>query len=117
MHSKVAGAIQEIDAALFNGDTFDGPEDRAELASYVERWSKELAGLDRQAKLKHCSSAFAPARVRAAGSWADAAGVVHAVNTAGAVAWDPDQPGSYPTTTDASVDCMSCLVARARSCL
>ncbi len=38
-----AKAIQEIDAALFNGDAFDVPAARAELVSYVERWARELA--------------------------------------------------------------------------
>lgn len=49
MHPKVAGAIQEIDAALFNGDTFDDPDDRAELSSYVERWARELKDIECQA--------------------------------------------------------------------
>jgi hypothetical protein len=52
MHPKVAGAIQEIDAALFNGDTFDDLDDRAELVSYVEKWAKELADLERRARLE-----------------------------------------------------------------
>ncbi len=37
-----AKAIQEIDAALFNGDTFDDPAVRAVLSAYVERWAREL---------------------------------------------------------------------------
>lgn len=49
MHPKVAGAIQEIDAALFSGDTFDNPVDRAELASYVARWARELEVLETDA--------------------------------------------------------------------
>jgi hypothetical protein len=37
-----AKAIQEIDAALFNGDTFDDPAVRAVLSAYVDRWAREL---------------------------------------------------------------------------
>lgn len=42
MHPTVARAIQEIDAALYNGDTFEDPDDRAELTAYVEKWAQEL---------------------------------------------------------------------------
>lgn len=105
MHPKVAGAIQEIDAALFNGDTFDDLDDRAELVSYVEKWAKELADLERRARLERLDdesseesktlgeigadfirsqlrrpSPGAPVYVRMDGSWRDDKGVVHAVN-------------------------------------
>ena len=43
MHPSVERAIQEIDAAVFNGDTFEDPEARAELQSYLERWTRRLA--------------------------------------------------------------------------
>lgn len=43
MHPKVAEAIQQIDAAVFNGDTFEVPEHRAELLEYIERWCRQLA--------------------------------------------------------------------------
>jgi hypothetical protein len=43
MHPSVARAIQEIDAAVFNGDTFEEPEARKELQEYIERWSRRLA--------------------------------------------------------------------------
>lgn len=43
MHPRVAQAIQEIDAAVFNGDTFEDPDDRAELLAYVARWTRELS--------------------------------------------------------------------------
>lgn len=42
MHPNVARAIQEIDAAVFNGDTFEEPEARAELLEYIERWRRNL---------------------------------------------------------------------------
>lgn len=41
MHPKVEEAFQQIDAALFNGDTFDSPEDKKHLHDYLTRWLKE----------------------------------------------------------------------------
>lgn len=162
MHPKVAGSIQEIDAALFNGDTFDDPDDREEFARYVERWARELKDLkdraERQARVSALSqtlsseeglqklaaagadfirsqlrrpSPSAPVRIRADGAWRDDGGVVHAVNATwiepdidlgretacGSTAWDPDHPGEYPSAIDAVVDCMTCVVRQARSCL
>lgn len=38
IHPKVEKAIQQIDAVLFSGDTFDDPANRAHLKGYVERW-------------------------------------------------------------------------------
>lgn len=43
MHPNVARAIQEIDAAVFNGDTFEEPEARAELLEYVNSWLRRLS--------------------------------------------------------------------------
>lgn len=43
MHPSVAKAIQEIDAAVMNGDTFENPDARKELLEYIERWKRELA--------------------------------------------------------------------------
>lgn len=104
MHPKVAGAIQEIDAALFNGDTFDDADDRAELTAYVEKWAKELRTADdkmpealdvhkadgwkalSKANADFISaqfrrpSALSSVLVREVGSWKDVTGVVHAVN-------------------------------------
>ena len=42
MHPKVRQAFEEIDAALFNSDAFDEPEDRAVLDGYLQRWQKYL---------------------------------------------------------------------------
>lgn len=163
MHPKVTGAIQEIDAALFNGDTFDDPDDRAELTAYVERWAQELglippeedeedepeeveapvnrssegwkalgaAGADFIRSELRRPSALAPAHVRVDGAWRDDKGVVHEVNAAwvepdidlgretlcGSYSWDPDNPRAYPTVIDEVVDCMTCIVGQARSCL
>lgn len=43
MHPNVIKAIQEIDAAVFSGDTFEDTEARVELKAYLERWTKQLA--------------------------------------------------------------------------
>lgn len=42
IHPAVEEALQQIDAALFNGDTFDDPQDRAYLRGYVERWLRRI---------------------------------------------------------------------------
>lgn len=46
MHSNVNRAIQEIDAAVFNGDAFEDEDARAELLEYLERWRRALGELD-----------------------------------------------------------------------
>lgn len=38
IHPNVERAIQEIDAAVHDGDTFDEPEARAELLAYAKGW-------------------------------------------------------------------------------
>ena len=43
MHPKLAHAIQEIDAAVFNGDVFENPDERAEMIEYLDRWCKRLS--------------------------------------------------------------------------
>jgi hypothetical protein len=43
MHPKVAEAIQQIDAAVLNGDTFENPDDRKEFLVYLESWCKVLS--------------------------------------------------------------------------
>jgi len=56
MHPHVAHAIQEIDAALFNGDTFDDPDMRDELLEYIARWTRQLmpaAVRDRVSQVLH----------------------------------------------------------------
>jgi hypothetical protein len=45
MHPKIEDALQQIDAALFNGDTFDDEENRAALQEYVDRWQRKLREL------------------------------------------------------------------------
>lgn len=47
MHSKLADAIQQIDAAVFNGDSFDEHDARNELLEYLARWKKRLVGVRR----------------------------------------------------------------------
>ena len=42
MHPKIEAAIEEIDAAVMNGDTFEDVEAREELLEVIERWRREL---------------------------------------------------------------------------
>lgn len=51
MHPKVAQAIQEIDSAIFNGDTFEDPDDRAELLAHIARWTRELSAVERRGEI------------------------------------------------------------------
>lgn len=47
MHQAVAIAFDEIDAAIFSGDTFStSRRDLNELRDYLDRWSRALAGLE-----------------------------------------------------------------------
>lgn len=41
MHPRVAEAFEQIDAALFNGDTFDDPENEKHLFEYLGRWLRK----------------------------------------------------------------------------
>lgn len=42
MHPKVAQAIEEIDAAIFSGDTFCTVDSALELFNTLLRWQREL---------------------------------------------------------------------------
>lgn len=42
MHARVKEAFEQIDAAVFNGDTFDDADAKAELTSYLRRWVTRL---------------------------------------------------------------------------
>ncbi len=42
MHPRVAQALEVIDAAVMNGDTFHDPEVAAQLLEYMQRWAQEL---------------------------------------------------------------------------
>jgi len=47
MHQAVARAFEEIDAAIFSGDTFStSRKDLNELRDYLDRWSQALSGLE-----------------------------------------------------------------------
>lgn len=43
LHPKLHDALEEIDAALFNGDAFNEQEARELLVSYFVRWQAKLA--------------------------------------------------------------------------
>lgn len=41
-------ATEEIDAAIFSGDPFTDPEERAELRRLMARWERGLQAFDRE---------------------------------------------------------------------
>jgi hypothetical protein len=47
MDSDVQMAIEQIDAAIFSGDTFIEPEDRSLLRAQMARWERGLSEFDR----------------------------------------------------------------------
>lgn len=42
MHPSITGAIDEIDAAMFSGDTFLNEENNAEMQKMLDRWQRGL---------------------------------------------------------------------------
>lgn len=42
MHPSVTRAIEEIDAAIFSGDTFLNEENNAEMRDMLDRWQRGL---------------------------------------------------------------------------
>ena len=46
MQDRIKLAIDEIDAAMFVGDTFHDKDDREELNMYCERWLREIKRMD-----------------------------------------------------------------------
>lgn len=46
LHPNILNAFQEIDAALFSGDSFYSPENKKELERYILRWNQELKNLN-----------------------------------------------------------------------
>jgi len=45
MHKRVREAIDTIDAAIFNGDTFYDAFERHTLREMLERWERALDGI------------------------------------------------------------------------
>ena len=43
IHPRLAEAFEQIDAAVFNGDTFHDPDHRENFIDYLNRWSRQLA--------------------------------------------------------------------------
>lgn len=43
MHRHLVKPVNEIDAAVFNGDVFENPDERKEFLEWIERWCKQLA--------------------------------------------------------------------------
>lgn len=46
MFGPVGDAIEEIDAAMFSGDTFNEKCNREELKEYIDRWSREIKSIE-----------------------------------------------------------------------
>lgn len=46
MNKHVENACEEIDAAMFSGDSFLDEENRKGLIEYMERWTRELKSID-----------------------------------------------------------------------
>jgi hypothetical protein len=46
-HPYLHRATEEIDAAIFSGDPFTDPEERAELRRLMARWERGLQEFDR----------------------------------------------------------------------
>jgi len=46
MHPSIVEAIDEIDAAVFSGDTFIDKEHRAQLREQMARWERGLVSFD-----------------------------------------------------------------------
>ena len=111
MHPRVAQAIQEIDAAVFGGDTFEDPDDRAELLEYVARWTRELSAVHED-KWVTCPDSLYQYEERAF-PVADRLGVTHAVRAWRSGPEDTPPPLCHPDcNADISSDqvtCMACI--------
>ena len=46
MHLSIIEAINEIDAAVFSGDTFEDKQHRAKLREILARWERGLVSFD-----------------------------------------------------------------------
>ena len=47
MHKDVEEAIDQIDAAVFSGDTFQDKDDRDSLSVTIARWLREMARIEK----------------------------------------------------------------------
>ena len=50
MHKDVKDAINQIDAAVFNSDTFYGADDRKRMEETLARWGRELVSIQNMAE-------------------------------------------------------------------
>lgn len=46
MNVQIDRAIDEIDAAMFSGDTFQERYNREELKKFIARWSREIERIE-----------------------------------------------------------------------
>lgn len=50
MHPSVSRAFEEIDAAIFSGDTFYDPDALNKLKRMMDRWTRQLPHLEEMSK-------------------------------------------------------------------
>ena len=50
MHQNINNAFDEIDAAVFTGDTFMDDKERVNFRALMARWEKELISFDKPSK-------------------------------------------------------------------
>lgn len=43
MRNNLYDACEEIDAAMFSGDSFDDPDTIREFQEYLDRWNRKIA--------------------------------------------------------------------------
>ncbi len=68
MREHIENACEQIDAAVFSGDSFARSRDaRDELRSYMDRWSKELSTLDEDESIK--TAKFSKGQKVLVGNW------------------------------------------------
>lgn len=46
LHPDVKEALDQIDAAIFTGDTFFNPENMEELKTFIGRWNREITKIE-----------------------------------------------------------------------
>lgn len=46
MRRYIEKACEEIDAAMFSGDSFDNAEERKSLQKYMDRWKEQMKFMD-----------------------------------------------------------------------
>lgn len=66
MHVKVAHAIEEIDAAVFSGDTFEDPAARVKLLECMAAWTRGLTNSETSGTIQRWIESLEESRARKA---------------------------------------------------